>query len=256
MNYKQRYLVEILLFVLLGVAALFVYQFSANKYDEQINYINVFVPAEDIPAYSIITKDMLEQKAYAGIVYDDGTFEGDIENIIGKLTVGKLAVEAPIPASMIVNADEYRYGDASLDIISIPISPKYAVGGNINSGEYVDIYLGQINEVEGHIPTASSQHLGQVLVVSPLANDGRVTGYYENREDGDPVIEYQGTEILLVAVPPSSTPNLVQALTLVEKSDEYMMWIILADTPGLKSNALNSVDPVQSEEIQTEAPTE
>jgi hypothetical protein len=74
------------------------------------------------------------------LIADQGDYATQPDELTGKITTSRLAAGLPIPARLVAIPSEFRLADADLEVLSLPVTPAIAVGGQIQIGDQVNIY--------------------------------------------------------------------------------------------------------------------
>jgi hypothetical protein len=123
--------------VLLVVAVVAAYFFQ-QAYKSGVEYRGFPVPLQDIPPYTVLTEDMFELKDFPSAL--TGGYANAITQLTGRMSNSRIPAGLPIPLVLISAPEEYRLADPSLEVLSIPISPPSAIGGQIKAGDNVNFY--------------------------------------------------------------------------------------------------------------------
>jgi Flp pilus assembly protein CpaB len=74
------------------------------------------------------------------LIETQGDYATQPEDLTGKITTSRLVAGLPIPTRLVVSPSEFRLADPDLEVLSLPVTPEVAVGGQIQIGDQVNIY--------------------------------------------------------------------------------------------------------------------
>lgn len=219
-----RRLFEAVMGVILVVVAIVLAFLFQQNYARGVELQSLPVPLTGIPPYTMLTEDMFEWMDFPRAL--GSGYASSLDQLTGKITNSMIPPGLPIPLALIVSTADFRLADPKLEILSIPVTPESAVGGQVRIGERVNIF-GLIPPPAG-VNLAGQDALGkgsvslvaeEVQVVNVLGRDGtteRVT------EGGKSV----PTEILVLAVTTDQRDAILKLLAETEQS--AVMWVTLA----------------------------
>ncbi len=138
---KRNRLFEFLLGFLALAFALGGAWYGRTAYLRNVTVVKLPVPVQDIGPYTLLTSDLLTLQEFPrALIEQTGGYATQPADLIGQITTSTLAASLPVPASLVVSSENFRLADPSLEVISIPISPENAVGGQLQIGEWVNVY--------------------------------------------------------------------------------------------------------------------
>lgn len=153
---KRGYLFLIGFLSILG--ALAVGWFGKNTYEHQILTTTLPVPRGVIEPYTLLSADLFTLQEFprslGGLPYYQA-----ITDLDGKISAVRLQSGLPVAVSYAAPIEQYRLADASLEVFSIPVSPEIVIGGRVQIGDRLNLYLladkqiPQENEQERAKPT-------------------------------------------------------------------------------------------------------
>lgn len=129
--------------------------------------VNLVVPAKEIAQYTIITPDMVQERAFPHAMSQAQVYHS-VDEVIGNLATTTLVPEQLIYVHQLVAPQQFHLTrDERLEVVSFPIKPEQAVGAQLRIGQRVNVYH----------PTAQSDAIGSELAVSDVraAPDGYLT---------------------------------------------------------------------------------
>ncbi len=192
MSRRISILIAVIALLVGGVTACGLFRYGA-PYTQAVNLV---VPAKEIPAYTIITPDMLQERAFPQAMSQSQVYRS-VDEVIGNLTTTALVPEQLIYVHQLVAPQQFHLTrNEELEVVSFPIKPEQAVGAQLRIGQRVNVYH----------PAAQSNAIGSELVVSDVraASDGYLT--------------------LTVAAPPNVVRGIIQSGANARDS----LWVTLA----------------------------
>lgn len=209
--------------VLIIVAVVLAYVFQ-QSYARGVELQSLPVPVAVIPSYTMLSEDMFEWKDFPRALGD--AYAVEMAQLVGRVSNSAIPPGLPIPLVMVTSASDFRLADPTLEILSIPITPPSAVGGQVRIGERVNIYrlvppLQKLDSAntETQIGATVTLVAEKVTVISVLGDDGSTVGLSESGRKVSPAI-------LVLAVTAEQKDGILKLIAETEKS--ALMWITLA----------------------------
>jgi hypothetical protein len=112
--------------------------YAYANYARNIEVQQLPVPIQDIPPDTLLTADMFILKEYPRALADGFVIASSL--LEGRVSAGLLPAGFPIPAPLAMEAAGFRLAPPEKTVLSIPITPAVAVGGEIHVGMHIDIY--------------------------------------------------------------------------------------------------------------------
>jgi hypothetical protein len=219
-----RRIFEAVLGVVLVIAAIILAYFFQQSYARGVELKSLPVPVAEIPPYTMLTETMFEWKDFPSALGD--AYADRLVYLVGRISKSAIPAGLPVPLASVSSAGDFRLADPSLEVLSIPITPASAVGGEVRIGERVNIYrlippLQKIDPAQTGGPNQASVILiaEKVPVLSVLGGDGSPAGALVNGRKITP-------EILLLAVTAEQRQGILKLIAETEQS--ALMWITLA----------------------------
>ena len=225
---------------LVGAAALF--RFSYAAYNSIVATRPIVVAMVDIPPYTVISADHLTIRDLPRALETEPIFLSPNE-VEGRITVGPIPAGGVIYRSLAVPLASFRFvSDPTLEVVSIPVDPARAVGGQVRVGMRVNVYRVAVAQgsAQERNPLdllarrgAEVQRLAtSVPVVDVRSGGGEPVGYvsYPSRMEQSAVVGSGGNrplQIVTLAVPPSVAESLIR-LAVEQKTGGYELWLTLA----------------------------
>lgn len=223
--------------VALGVAGV-VFTYSYTAYDQLVATTSVVVAATDIEPYTIVTASHLDVKDMPRAILDENIYasEGDIT---GRIATSHIPAGSLIYQPLVVPPSRFRYvSDPTLEVVSIPVDPARAVGGQIKVGHVVSVYRAarssKLLDSADPLAVLSQRGAAVELLTSALVVDvrsGRGGDVHQRTAPSDVEQEAQTTssaalEIVTLAVSPDVASDLIRLA--VEQRANYELWLSLA----------------------------
>ncbi|MFN2299375.1 MAG: hypothetical protein ACK2UB_11035 [Anaerolineales bacterium] len=123
--------------VLLVIAFAAAYYFQ-QAYKSGVEYRAMPVPVVEIPPYTVLSSKMFELKDFPSAL--TGSYADTLSELAGRMSNSRIPAGLPVPLVLISSPEEYRLADPSLEVLSIPIDPSTAIGGQIKAGDNINIY--------------------------------------------------------------------------------------------------------------------
>ncbi len=236
---KNRIFYVLLAILALGAAVAGAIYWRTN-YLAGVSLVNLPVPREEIPPYTLLEAGMFTPKQFprALIDGDGGDYALAMDDLAGQISTGTLVAELPVPRSLAVPPAQFRLADPALEVASIPVSPVNGVGGQVLVGELVNIYRlmlrpesleGKVAITEETISTEATMESGDAILVAtvPVVAVLSDQGLPASTDIDNPT----PMRILVVAAPPEVVDAILEAIAMSELGDE-LLWVTLATPPG------------------------
>ena len=166
--------------------------YGRNTYLKEVSTYQIPVPIRNIPTYTTLSEDLFQMRdmprAMEGLPY----FQ-KMSDIPGLITTAPLPAGLPVAKTSAIAASQFRLADAMFEVVSIPVKPVSAVGGQIQIGQRVNLY--RIIEEQSSVGEETSTKAAfavdvvanRILVVDVRNSQGAQAG---------PVINQQGSNSL------------------------------------------------------------
>ena len=219
-----RRIFEAVVGVILLVVAFVLAFFFQQSYKAGVEYRSLPVPIEEILPYTLLNEDMFEMKDFPSALI--GGYANTLEQLSGMMSNSRIPAGLPIPLVMVSTPEDFRLADPSMEVLSIPITPPSAIGGQVRVGEKVNIYR-IIPPGEQVIPIGSKDPISEpvtlivenVPVVMVLGDDGSPAGMTGSGR-------MIPAHVLILAVTPEQRDALLNLMA--EVKGKAMMWVTLA----------------------------
>ena len=213
--------------------------YGRNLYLKEVSTTQVPVPINPIPVYTVLSTDMFQLREMPRTM-ESLPYYQSTQELEGKISSVPLLAGLPVPQANAVPMIQFRLAEASFEVLSIPVEPVSAVGGQIRIGDRVNLYQvlpEKSDPAEGAIPSSSDQPgfkveliAGSVLVVDVRNAQGVMAETSQKSADnsalgGSPQTEQ--VQILTLAVSPESVRVILNAIAASQKQGG-LLWTTLA----------------------------
>ena len=212
--------------------------YGRNLYLKEVSTYQVPVPISAIPVYTVLNADMFQMREMPRII-ESLPYCQSIQDLNGKISTVPLSADLPVAQANAVPIVQFRLADAAFEVLSIPVEPVSAVGGQIRIGERVNLYQvlpEKIDPEKANIsandqPTFKVELIaGSILVVDVRNAQGVAAESNQKSEDnsalgGSP--QNEQLQILTLAVKPEAVDVILNAVA-VSKKQGGLLWTTLA----------------------------
>lgn len=230
--------VQFIIGVIAVVVALGAGFYGRNLYLKEVSTYQVPVPINAIPAYAILDADMFQMREMARTMASLPYYQST-QDLEGKISTVSLPAELPIAQANALPVTQFRLADAAFEVLSIPVEPVSAVGGQIRIGEHVNLYQVLPEEIDPENTAISATDLStfkvdliarSVLVVDVRNAQGVAAESNQKSEDnstfgGSP--QNEQVQILTLAVEPKDVDAILTAVA-ASKKQGGLLWSTLA----------------------------
>lgn len=242
MKRQSKWFLIVGLLSLLAAAGggLYAYRF----YDALVTTATVVTVARSVPPYTALTPEMLVERDVPRGILQEPIYK-TAEELAGRVTTTALYPGQLIYRHQAVQPVTFRYtDDPALEVVSFPVDPERAVGGQVQIGHRVNVYRVHKADSANQVPHLPA--IGETVVV-PVGEGGAQA---ELLAEGIPVVDVrakQGEPANRTAVPSqieqSARPEAskpLQILTVAVDHDtarslvelavesEYEIWVSLS----------------------------
>lgn len=237
MKRRTQILLALIALMLAGAAGLYVF----TTFNQMVATAQVTTPANTIPAGALIDATMLTERDVPRPLLEEAIY-ANARDLIGKVAAVPLRPGMIVYKSFVVSQAQYRLvDDPSLAVVSFPVNPARAVGGQLQPGHHVDIW-----RLGGVKPTASitlteltaAQWATATLVITnvPVVDVRASSGAAVARQpqavpgqvsSGSSSSSSSALQILTVGVPPEVARDIL-ALVAEEDQSGFVLWVTLS----------------------------
>lgn len=246
----------LLIAILSFLVAIAVGLFAESQYQALVATTELIVPAVEIPPYTVVSPQMFKARSFPAPMAQEAVYHS-LDEVAAKISTITLKPDQLVYRDQLVPLRQFRYtDDERLEVISFPIKPEQAVGGQIKSGQRINMYRIVLQATPNQAvltspdpkvwlaaPGAGIEILeSDVLVVdvrstqgSPIAPPPRI----QSQTSGVLTSESNDTSssntnrpltILTVAVPPDIAKDILRLAGESQITSRYLLWVSLAPT--------------------------
>lgn len=230
----------ILIALLAALAAVGVGFYVQRTFASMVTTTEIVTPAVRVPAGALIRADMLETKTVPRPLLEEDIYVHANE-LAGRVAVTPLQPGMVIYRSFAVPAKEYRLtDDPTLEVVSFPVDPAKAVGGQLQPGNRVDIWrllaarpttTDDVSELAARTLATATLLVENVPVVDVRAASGQAYARQPQAMPGDAASQQQSSnslalQILTVAVPRDAAQVILRLVA--EQRAGMDLWVTLA----------------------------
>lgn len=237
MNRTAQFVIGLLAVLLAIIAGVY----GRNVYLKEVSTYQIPVPVTDIPPYTVLNESMFQMRDMPRTM-ETLPYYQSLADLKGQLSVMKLVSGLPVSKTSAVVPDQFRLADAAFEVVSIPVDPVSAVGGQIRIGQRVNLYqmvkdvssntgqAGTETEADGDIKV--TQIASKVLVVDVRTSQGVTAGpgneegkTSDSLSSGSKQVEQ--VQILTLALLPDQVNTVLDAVA-ASKKQGGLLWTTLA----------------------------
>ena len=217
------------------LTALVIGYLGRNMYLKEVSTDQIPVPIHPIPSYTLLDQSMFQMKELPKAV-TAMSYYGTLEELDGKISVVALPEGLPVPNAQAVPIETFRLAEADMEVISIPIEPVSAVGGQIRIGEHINLYRMVLDQQTNNLSGEQDSRIRilciaeDVLVVDVRNAQGASAEAQQSQQDAgvfSSQTQQEQVQILTLAVPPGMIGEILDAVAAVKKQGE-LLWTTLA----------------------------
>ncbi len=228
-----------------------VFYFSYTAYDRLVATTTVVVAARDIEPYTLITPAHLDAKEMPRAILDEDVY-ASVEAAVGRIATSRIPGGGLVYRPLVVPPARFRYvEDPDLEVVSIPVDPARAVGGQIRIGHVVNVYRAARSPKRPeasdpmallNLPGAAVELLTSAPVVDVRNSDGDALSHETGASQTQQEVQTRGRptlDIVTLGVTSDIAADLIQLA--VEQRGDYELWLSLAPA----SAAIDAADAVE-----------
>lgn len=198
--------------------------YAYRFYDAMVTTARVVTVARPVPPYTLLSAALLvEREVPRGILQE--RIYTSVEQLAGRMTTTTLLPGQLIYAHQAVPPAQFRYAsDPNLEIVSFPIEPARAVGGQVQIGHLINVY--RVSKTPADAGATKLLATG-ILVVDIRSRQGETAGSSslpsQIEQSARPSEQIKPLQILTVAVRPDIARDLVE----LAASGQHEIWVSL-----------------------------
>lgn len=209
--------------------------YGRNAYLKEVSTYQIPVPVAEIPPYTVLTSEMFSLRDMPRTMENLPYFQ-TMADLSGLISVSTLPAGLPVADSGAVPSTQFRLADAAYEVVSIPVEPVSAVGGQIQIGQRVNLYQMIQQQAETSQPAAVEAEAERfaveciahsVLVVDVRTAQGGTAGPAGAETDGNSSQQVEQVQILTLALEPEVVQSVLEAVASAKKQGG-LLWTTLA----------------------------
>ena len=236
MNRAAQFIIGLLAIVLAIGAGIY----GRNIYLKEVSTYQIPVPVATIQPYTVLSEAMFQMRDMPRTM-ETLPYYQSLTDLKGLITTSALPAGLPVSKSYAVLPTSFRLADPAFEVISIPVEPVSAVGGQIQIGQRLNLY--QVIQDQGNAGTSSNTNLtvtpgfnvgqiaAKVLVVDVRSAQGVSAGPNGSNDQSSSVLsgnqQVEQVQILTLALEPEQVQVVLDAVA-VSKKQGGLLWTSLA----------------------------
>jgi hypothetical protein len=133
-------------------AAVAVGFFAKSTYENLIDTTMLPVPVVEIQPYTQLAAGMFEEREFPQGLANLPYYQS-IQDLVGRMSTGNLGVGLPVPLSGAGLPAQVRLAGPEFEVVSLPIDPEAIIGGHVNIGDRVNLYLLRVIDLDDFGPS-------------------------------------------------------------------------------------------------------
>lgn len=212
--------------------------YGRNLYLKEVSTYQVPVPINAIPAYTILGVELFQMREMPRTV-ESLPYYQSIQNLNGMISTVALPAGLPIPLINAVPVTQFRLAEPAYEVLSIPVEPVSAVGGQIRIGEHVNLYQvspektdsGNLDRPMNNLPEFYVELIAGSVQVVDVRNAQGVAAESDQISEGNSTFnsspQNEQVQILTLAVKPEAVKTILNAVANAKKQGG-LLWTTLA----------------------------
>lgn len=235
MNRTAQFVIGLLAVLLAIIAGVY----GRNVYLKEVSTYQIPVPVADIPPYTVLNESMFQMRDMPRTM-EALPYYQSLADLKGQISVMKLVFGLPVSKASAVSSNQFRLADSAYEVVSIPVDPVSAVGGQIRIGQRVNLYQ-MVKESSSNSEQAGTETdsdiqvtliASKVLVVDVRTSQGVNAGPgNEEGKSNDGLSsgsnQVEQVQILTLALLPEQVQTVLDAVA-ASKKQGGLLWTTLA----------------------------
>lgn len=235
MNRTAQFVIGLLAVLLAIIAGVY----GRNVYLKEVSTYQIPVPVADIPPYTVLNESMFQMRDMPRTM-EALPYYQSLADLKGQISVMKLVSGLPVSKASAVSSNQFRLADSAFEVVSIPVDPVSAVGGQIRIGQRVNLYQ-MVKESSSNSEQAGTETdsdiqvtliASKVLVVDVRTSQGVNAGPgNEEGKSNDGLSsgskQVEQVQILTLALLPEQVQTVLDAVA-ASKKQGGLLWTTLA----------------------------
>ena len=213
--------------------------YGRNAYLKEVSTVQIAVPVHPIAPYTLLSPDLFSLREVPRAMQTLPYFQNP-EEMNGLISTVQLPAGLPVAKSLAVMPESFRLADNNFEVVSIPVEPVSAVGGQIHIGQRVNLYQ-MIDQDESETAATDKSKSEQrlqveqiaagILVVDVRSSQGLAADSLQDQEQESASLsgsqQVEQTQILTLALPPDQVQEVLRAVATAKKQGG-LLWTTLA----------------------------
>ncbi len=235
MNRTAQFVIGLLAVLLAIIAGVY----GRNVYLKEVSTYQIPVPVADISPYTVLNESMFQMRDMPRTM-EALPYYQSLADLKGQISVMKLVSGLPVSKASAVSSNQFRLADSAFEVVSIPVDPVSAVGGQIRIGQRVNLYQ-MVKESSSNSEQAGTETdsdiqvtliASKVLVVDVRTSQGVNAGPgNEESKSNDGLSsgskQVEQVQILTLALLPEQVQTVLDAVA-ASKKQGGLLWTTLA----------------------------
>ena len=214
--------------------------YGRNAYLKDVATMQIPVPAQNVAPYTRLTPELFALREVPRALENMAYYQ-QVSDLNGKISTSTLQAGLPVPQGDAVIPEAFRLAEAQYEVLSIPIEPVSAVGGQIHVGQRVNLYTmtdpvpaeatNPLEDDPERLAPQVQQIAASILVVDVRSSQGLAADSMEAQEQNNSVPsgnqQVEQTQILTLALPPEQVEAILMAVATAKKQGG-LLWTTLA----------------------------
>ncbi len=213
--------------------------YGRNAYLKEVSTVQIPVPVKPIPPYTILSPNLFSLREMPRAMQSLPYFQNTAD-LSGRISTASLPSGLPVAQSLAVEPQTFRLADAAFEVVSIPVEPVSAVGGQIHIGQRVNLYQMTdqpdaetitVEQPEGQKTLLVKQIAASILVVDVRSSQGLAADSLQDQKKESSSMaggqQVEQTQILTLALPPDQVQDVLRAVAAAKKQGG-LLWTTLA----------------------------
>lgn len=213
--------------------------YGRNAYLTEVSTVQIAVPNQVIQPYTVLSPDLFSLREVPRAMQNLPYFQNPDE-MSGLISTVQLPAGLPVAKGLAVRPEDFRLAGTAFEVVSIPVEPVSAVGGQIHIGQRVNLYqmMDQADSETTSADKANSapslqvkQISAGILVVDVRSSQGLAADSLQDDGQGSTSLsgsqQVQQTQILTLALPTDQVQDVLRAVATAKKQGG-LLWTTLA----------------------------
>ena len=164
MNRTTQFVIGLLAVLLAIVAGVY----GRNFYLKEVSTYQIPVPVADIPPYTVLNESMFQMRDMPRTM-EALPYYQSLADLEGPNFRHEALLVCLFPKPVRFHLNQFRLADAAFEVVSIPVDPVSAVGGQIRIGQRVNLYQ-MVKENSSNAEQTTTRETESDIQVEQIAN--------------------------------------------------------------------------------------